>query len=549
MTSLRKLLRRLRQNEDGASAIMFATSLTMLMGAAAMSVDVASIYLAKRELQGMADAAALAAANHPTPADAQTAVNGVLGAYEAQDVLVLSLEPGVYRQDGDIEFGDRFTPTLSSPTGVKVQLERSLPLFFANIFGHSNTTVVAQATAQRTDMAAYSLSSGLASLSGGIPNQLLSALAGTELGLSVMDTQALANAELDLLGYADALMLQTGTEGGTYGELFAQDIALNDAVAAMSAASKDSAVITILASIAGEVSGDSVRLGDIIDLGPLGRVDYNNGDTGIAIDAYSMLRALLEISLGKHYDITLDLSASGLAKTTARLVGGSGWERSPWLTVTSAKDYTLRTAQSRLLLEVEANTGSLALAKLKLPVYVELAEGEARLTDIVCDGDPATHGVKVAVTPSVGTVAVAAIDASQMGDLTSEMTLSRAALFSSALINVSGSAEVELGGMAAKTLHFSMDDIRARRVKSATTDDLARAIAASLIDDVDIRVSALGLGLNASAITGLVGSTLQTIAPAIDGLLVEITTAAGIKLGNADVRVDKARCGVPMLVA
>lgn len=549
MQNLRKLLRRLRQNEDGASAIMFATSLTMLMGAAAMSVDVASIYLAKRQLQGIADAAALAAANHGTPEAAQTAVEGVLGAYDAANVKVLSLESGVYRQESDVDFDDRFSPTLSNPTAVKVELERALPLFFANVFGHSDTTVAAQATAQRADMAAYSLSSGLASLSGGIPNQLLSALAGTELGLSVMDTQALANAELDLLGYADALMLQTGTDDGTYGELFAQDIALDDAVAAMSAASEDSAVAAILNNVAGEVSGDSVRLDDMIDLGPLGRVDYHDGDTGIVINAYSLLRALLEISLGKHYDITLDLSASGLSKTTARLVGGSGWERSPWLTVTSAKDYTLRTAQSRLLLEVEANTGSLALAKLKLPLYVELAEGEARLTDIVCEGDPSTHGVKVAVTPSVGTVAVAGVDSSQMGDLASEVTLSRAALFSSALLNVRGSAEVGLGGMSAKTLHFSMDDIRARRVKSATTDDLARAIASSLVEDVDIEVSALGFGLNASAITTLVGSTLQTIAPAIDGLLNQITAAAGIRVGNADVRVDKARCGVPMLVA
>lgn len=549
MANLRKIIRRFRKDETGGTAIMFATSLTMLMGSAAVSVDIASIYLAKRELQGMADAAALAAAKHSLPGDVRNAVDSVLGAYEVADVQVLSLQPGVYDQDGATDYDDRFTATSANPTAVKVQLERSLPLFFANALGHSETTVVAEATAQRSDMAAYSLSSSLATLSGGIPNQLLSELAGTELNLSVMDTQALANADLDLLSYADALMLQTGTEGSTYGELFAREIPLNDAIAAMARASDDAAVAALLRNVAADVGADDVRLADLVDLGPLGRIDYHDGDSGVAIDAYSLLRALLEISMGKHYDITLDLAASGLAKTTARLDGGSGWERSPWLTVTSAKDYVLRTAQSRLLLETEVNTGSLSLAKLKLPVFVELAEGEARLSDIVCDGNPATDGVHIAVTPSIGTVAVAGIDADQMGDLTSEMTLSKASLFSSALIKVKGSATVGLGGMSATNLHFTMADIDARRVKSVATDDLARAIASSLVDDVDIEVSALGLGFNASSIASLVGSTLQVAAPAIDGLITQIAQAAGIKLGNADVRVDKARCGVPMLVA
>jgi uncharacterized membrane protein len=549
MRKLHACFRRLRRDERGAGAILFATSLTMLMGAAAMAVDMASIYLAKRGLQGMADAAALAAANHTATGDAQSAVAGILGAYDIPDVLVLSLKPGTYSQDGDVDFEDRFTPTEVEPNAVRIELERPLPLFFANIFGYSSTTVAAHATAQRSDMAAYSLSTKLAALSNGIPNQMLSALAGTDLDLSIMDTQGLANANLDLLGYADALVLQTGSKGATYSELFGKDIALDEAVAAMARASGDAEVAALLRDIAAKVGGDTVRLSDIIDLGPLGRTDYHDGKSEIEIDAYSLLRALLQLSLGKQYDITLDLAAPGLTKATAQLVGGSGWERSPWLTVTSAKDYVLRTAQSRLLLEVEANTGALALAKLKLPVYVELAQGEARLTDIVCDGDPSEHGVRMAVTPSVGTVAFSEINAAQMADLTSEMPLSRATFFTSPLLKVTGSAELALGGMSPQSVHFSMNEIKTRTIKTVATNDLAGAIASSLVDDVDIQVATLGFGVNASSITQLVGTTLQTIAPSIDGLFAQITQAAGIKLGAADVRVDKARCGVPMLVA
>lgn len=549
MRNFRKTLRRLGKDQAGASAILFATSLSMLMGAAAVSVDVASIYLAKRELQGVADAAALAAARHTSDTEAQGAANGVIGAYGISDVLMSSLQSGKYALDGGVAIEDRFSPGGGDPDAVRVELERNLPLFFANFFGHANTKVVARATAQRADMAAYSLGTGLVRLSGGIPNQLLSALAGTELNLSVMDVQGLATARLDLLHYADALKIETGHDDVTYGELFKQSITLDQAIAAMARASDDSATATVLRDIASRVGGDHVRLADIVDLGPLGGIDYNSGTSAIEVDAYSLLRALLEISHGKHYDVAFDLSAAGLAKASARLVGGSGWERSPWLTVTSAKDHVLRSAQSRLLLDVETNTGSLLLPRLKLPLYVELAEAEARLTDIVCKGDPAHHGVTIAVTPSIGSVAIAGIDAARMADLDEAMPLSQATLFASPLVKVQGKSEVELGGLTARRVHFSMPEIKARTVKTVSTNDLTQAIAASLIEDVDLKVSALGFGVNAGALTTLVGTTLRTVGPAIDGLLFQITEAAGVKLGAADVRVDKARCGIPTLVA
>src|SRR3546814_991999 len=55
----------LRNDTGGGISILTAFGLTMLIGSAALAIDVGSLYLDRRKLQGIADAAALAAAGRP----------------------------------------------------------------------------------------------------------------------------------------------------------------------------------------------------------------------------------------------------------------------------------------------------------------------------------------------------------------------------------------------------------------------------------------------------------------------------------------------------
>ena len=64
----------------------------------------------------------------------------------------------------------------------------------------------------------------------------------------------------------------------------------------------------------------------------------------------------------------------------------------------------------------------------------------------------------------------------------------------------------------------------------------------------DLRVNLLGLGLNAGALTSLVGETVGAAAPALDGVIEGLTGVLGLHLGEADARVNALRCGRTRLV-
>lgn len=548
---LKPIAKSLLRNRDGAAAVIVAGSLAALAGAATVAVDFGSIFLAKRQLQGIADAAAMAAAGD-IGNGGQASAQAIIDQSGATGVTIDSLTPGQYVRDRSVALNARFTPEATAPTAAHIVLEQEVPLFFGVLLsGERDTTISAEATATRSDMAAFSLGTRLAAVSGGLPNQILSQLAGTELALSVLDGQNLAAADVDILHFADALRVRLDKPDATYAELFDTNVALTDVAGAMADVVPVGDAADALSAISSKLTGGSVKLADLIDLGPLGQSDFNDGRTQIKVDAFSLLRSALELSHGDHYEVDLNVSGLGLASTTLKLVGGSGEVHSPWMTVTTARDVVIRTAQMRLYLDTQLGAGSLGLLSIRLPIYTELAAAEARLTDIECDGDETTNGVTLDVTPAVGTLAIADVDQDAMEDLTVPMELNQALLANTPLAQVKGDAVIALSGVTPQSVHFTKDDIANRRVQTVDTNDLVGGIATSLLQDLDIEVDALNglLSLNLGSLIAPVTSKLTAVAPAIDTLLNGLTDTLGVHLGVAGVRVDNMRCGVPLLVA
>jgi uncharacterized membrane protein len=534
--------------------MILAGSLFALVGAASIAVDLGSVFLARRQLQGIADAAALAAVAN-IDSGSEASARAVIDHSEAEAVTIASLTAGRYHRDSSVALSERFIANPASPNAARVVVREQVPLFFGRILtGKPAMTIEAQAIAARTDMAAFSLATRLAEVSGGLPNRILSALAGTELGLTAVDSRGLAAADVDILGFADALRLRVQHPDATYAELFAMRVPLEQVIGAMADASAGSGASATLAAIESRLGGaPDIRLSDLIDLGPIGENDYDDGTTGIRVDLLSLLRSSLELSHGDSYGIDLDVSALGLASTSLKLIGGQGEVHSPWMTVTAAKDVVIHSSQARLYLETRMGTGPLGLVDIRLPIYIELARAEARLTAIGCGGGDA-DGVTLAVTPAIGTLAIADVDDRAMLDLTTPAAPRPATLARTPLVQIHGFADVALGGTAAQSAHFTREDIAARRVRTVTTNDLTRGIASSLVKDADIQTSLLGsplLGrvLSLGPLVSTVGSQLALVAPPLDALINELTATLGVRLGSADVRVDKMRCGVPTLVA
>ena len=138
--------------QRGSTAIWFALCLPVLLGFAALAVDLARINLTKVELQNAADSAALAGARSLTPLDAST-YNWTAAKASALDVAKRNVANGELIKDADITTGYwnlgsgnvpfiRATVTISS-----TQNNGPLKLFFAPILGITDKRVQATAVA------------------------------------------------------------------------------------------------------------------------------------------------------------------------------------------------------------------------------------------------------------------------------------------------------------------------------------------------------------------------------------------------------------------
>jgi uncharacterized membrane protein len=535
-------MRRLLRDRRGGISVILAGSTFMLAGAATVAVDLGSVYLARRQLQGIADAAALAAVEGGRSAAVQlVSQTGVAG------VTLASAEPGRYSADPALPVPSRFQAGDASGGAMRVEVQRRVPLFFARLLvGRDGVDLAARATAAKSDAAAFSLGTGLASLNGGVPNMLLSSLAGTELNLSVMDYNGLAGANLDLLGVADALRVRLGRDGDAYGDLFDRSIPVSDLLGAMADGAAGTPAAATLLTLAGRIPGRSVRLSDIIDLGPMRSAASRTGQPNIVLDAFSMLRMVLSPPSGTSVPMDLRVAVPGLTSTRLMLVTGEGQTRTPLLSVTASRDVVLRTAQTRVYLETAIATALGGLGSVRIPIYVELAAAEARLSEIRCGAD---GGVTLAVTPSVGSAALGDVDLGALTNFTTAANVRPALLAQTIGTRVTAQTQIALGGTQAQAVHFSPAEIAAQQAKTVSTGDLTQGIAASLATRTQVQVSVLGLSISNSPLSPIVGALLGTAAPLIDGVLNSVTATLGVRVGSADVRVHERRCGIATLVA
>lgn len=549
-----RLMMRIAADRRGYVTILAAGAMTMLIGAAALGVDMGSMYVAKRQLQGVADAAALAATSN--------VANPLLGARAAvtlggtPNTTIASLVRGRYTRDPTLDASARFvadtSPGAVGANASKVTLNQDVPLFFGRlIVGRSTTRVTATAMAARTDMAAFSLGTRLAAVSGGLPGALLSGLAGTSLNLSVMDSNALLSANVDALAFAGALRTQLALDAATFGETLSTTITLPKAVEALAAATTNPTAAAALRAIAVKLPPTSVQLSKLIDLGPLSGQREVDPANVFSFDSYSGLREILQLANGSRtVALGTGLVLPGLLSTQVMLASGQRTTTSPWLGIAKDNAVIVRSAQTRLYLDTQiAGPATLGLVSLRVPIFIELASAQASLARISCAKGVSSATVDLDVTPSVGEIMIADVATSRLNDFTQPVVAQRATIAHVILIDVSGYADVKLGGVTAQRVTFSAADIAQNRVQSVSTGDLTQGIATSLIRGLDLRVNVLGLGLNLSAITAGVGSALAVAAPALDSLIDGLTSLLGVRVGQADVEINGVRCGKSVLVA
>lgn len=522
----------------GGVAILAAAGGALLCALAALAVDLGSIALHARKVQGAADLAALSAARDLPAARraAEATVRANLG-----DGAQVRIVTGIYSPNPDLAAHMRFSTTSrgQAPTAAQVDVSHPARLFFGRaILRRESIPVTRTATAalepQGTPLAAFSIGSRLARLDGGVANALLSGLAGGSVSLSVMDYEALLDADVDLLAWLDALAVELDVEAADYDTLLATEVEAGRALTVLERL-LDGRSRSAVSAIAEATDGAILRIGELVGVtGGLGR------NIQATVSAMDLSTAVLEVAGGER-QVRLDLGVNaGLASTQAWLAIGERPNNAPWMTVTDRGAPIIRTAQARLYIKARTARSLSGLARVDLPVIVELAGSEARLAALECR--PARQ-VMLEARPGVARAWIGAVDESRLDDFTTPLEPSRATLLSVAgLVTVTARADIEAADAGWTALTFTGADIDSGAVRTVSTTGAVSGIISSLLQRLDVEVKVIGLGLGLGGLTHALGELLTPLGPVLDGLVNPLLEFLGLKVGEADIRVHGLSC-------
>lgn len=573
--------RQLARSRSGNFATMFALVLPVGIACAAFAVDEGSLYVERREAQSVTDLAAIYAAANIAKADAaalKVFSNNHLAASLVGDMNGQSLsngfrqvmvEKGRYVRDPNLAAGKRFVLGATPHNAVRVTFRRDGTTYFASAL-LGKRTISTEAVASAPGEAAFSIGSRLASLNDGLLNGLLGGLLGTNISLSLMDYNALLATDVSALQFMNALATELKVTAGTYDDLLKSEATVGQIVSALATTTKDKAADVALAKLLGAHIPTTLKvpLAHYMDLGQLAKLATGHGTS--ALDAnvgiMELLGAAAAIANGKN-QVALNLGAGvpGLVQVKLDVAIGEPPQGYTWFSI-GEPGKVIRTAQTRLKLEATVGgAGGLLNGALgttvKVPLYVELAYGEGELKSVSCPtGKPASAVVTVAAKPGVAEVWLGEINPADLKQFSKEPTVSPAQLISINAISlikvdVTGSANVDIGNMTPKNLTFTKNEIDSRTVKNVSSQNLTQSLTSSLIGNLTLnaKVTVLGLGIglfvpSEAAVKTAVTGLLSGVTAPLDSLLFNTLSLLGVKVGEADIRVHGVSCGRSVLV-
>jgi uncharacterized membrane protein len=541
----------------GSVATTGAIMMTVIIGFTALGIDLGSVFVYRRKAQASTDLAAIAAVSDLL--SAEKAAAATIGRNNLPKDTTFTLQYGVYTPDPSVAPQSRFQPAAAAASNAaRVTMTTSTQLYFGQaITGKSQFEIRTSATATRTAFASFAIGSRLASLNGGLLNQLLGGLLGANVSLSAMDYQALISGKIDLFNFMDTLATRLSFSGVTYDSLLDSNIGIDQFVNAMvdtqrAAYGGSNAVTRALADVSRVVQGhtDKLRLGSVIDVGPYRSLPLGQQPkVGVSVSSYDMLSAAAQIANGQHQVQTdLDLNIPGIVSSSVKLAIGERPKGTSWVTV-GAEGASVHTAQTRLLITARLAGGPVAPV-VNVPVYLELASGNAKLSALKCGfPDVATSSVTLSVTPSLVDAWIGDVSDSDFNNFKYAVNPNAAQLLKTGIVEVTGRSHVAVTNLSAQPVTFAYSDVVHRTVKTVGTKDFSASLFAKLLADTQLDARALGFGLALPpGLTGAVGTVLTQASSPVDQLVSSVLNTLGVGLGQADVWVTGIRCDGAVLV-
>ncbi|HRN84850.1 MAG TPA: TadG family pilus assembly protein [Hyphomicrobium sp.] len=543
-------VRCLLSDTAGSIGVVLAFFLMVAVSLCALAIDVGSLYLERRTMQGAVDLAAVAAAGDLERAEA--AARATLAANGFGAVRALSVVKGRYERDRTLAPGDRFVAGQEPFNAVRLDVAAPGHLYFAKSF-MAEPEISVSAIGSTDARATFSIGSRLLAVRGGLANAILGALLGGNISLSVMDYEALVNADVRLLDFLSALATELDITAGTYGDVLDADVGIGQvlrAVATAAQAQGDTTAASVVTTLASRADASlTVPLNALVDLGPLAHAEVGPAHPGLGagLDALSLVTAAAQLANGnRQVAINLGTHVPGLLALTLDVAIGEPAQHSGWVT-TGQAGATVRTAQTRLRLVAEVGgTGLLLGARVRLPIYIELARAEARLKSVTCQGGSGDNAQAVVTArPAVVKAWIGDVPAAGLAAFNSGGGVPRGNIVQAPLVTVTARASAEMSHAVGDDLRFTQRDVDAREVKTVSVRDHVSSLTGSLLQSatLHVEIAGLGLGLSTGAIKSIVIGLLTPVTATLDGLLQPLLELLGVSLGEVDVRVHGISCG------
>jgi uncharacterized membrane protein len=327
-----------------------------------------------------------------------------------------------------------------------------------------------------------------------------------------------------------------------------------NAAAAATAADGNSSASAALQALAGQAGSASLSapLSTLINLGPLGSASLAQPGPGldVGVNAMDLVTGTAALANGTN-QVALNLGATipGVLSLKVDLAVGERQQQSPWVAV-GQPGASVYTAQTRLRVIAEVGgSGLLAGARVRLPIGIDIAFARATLKEVTCsNGDKSTANAKIAARPGIARAWIGELSNSSLANTAGEPSVSNARIVDTALVKVTGRADISATNTSDTMITFTQADVDAGTVKRVGTSNFVETIVTSLLGNLSLnaQVGGLGLGLPGT-VTQLVMNILRPVAAPLDQVIYSLLTTLGVHLGEADVRVHGIRCGTAVL--
>lgn len=524
------------RRQRGAIGLFGILTLLLALVFTALAVDAGRLWFERRQIQAIADLAALEAArglgcggnagNVVAAAQAAATRNGFTGDLTASPNVV---EVGGLTTVAGLR---RFTPGTATDA-VHVVASETVPasLVLGGFFGES-TLISAEATARaEPSHATFSAGSYLLRVSAtpedaNLLNLLLGGLLGSSLSLDALSYQGLAATDVNL-----AQLVRAHGSVGTVEQLLAADLSVAEVIGLAAAAVGQQAAVDAAVGagletlLSAAVNQANVRLGDVLDVS----VPASDAAGKVGINVLDLVTTTLLVA-NKQHAISLPLAVNlGSLINVNALVNVI---QPPQIAVgppgrNAAGDWCAqaRTAQLEVKATVLANLG---VARLDLALGAQVAQGEAHLESL--DTVPGATRTVIGATPGIATLNLT--NAAGTGPATLTALGIPVGIGLDLPVQTAGSADLvyDVASPVAENLPMT------RSIAAPVGNSLAAALSNPHAVHLDLPL--LG-GLLNGILSPLLGSVVSPLLGFIGSALLDpLLKLLGIQLGGLDVTIE-----------